>query len=167
MLYFIIGFKNSGKTTLGKKLASKLKTVFIDLDHYIEKMEGRTVPDIFVQDGEQEFRNKEWKALKDIVTRYSDAIVSTGGGAPCHCDNMNIMKQYGKIIFLNVPDDVLISRLSKVAGDRPIVKGKTVEELKVYVAEQKKACEPFYYQADLIVEGRIIRVEDVVRKITG
>ncbi|NJK86247.1 MAG: shikimate kinase [Bacteroidales bacterium] len=92
MRYFIIGYKSSGKTTIGKQLASILKMDFIDLDEEIEKLTGRTVPDIYENDGEKEFRKLEWKTLREVV-KLDNIVVSTGGGAPCHCENMDLMEK--------------------------------------------------------------------------
>ena len=67
MRYFIIGYKNCGKTTIGKKLASRLNMEFIDLDELIEEKEGKTVPEIYLAIGDDGFRVKEWKALNEII----------------------------------------------------------------------------------------------------
>lgn len=161
MRYFIIGFKSSGKTTTGRKLAYKLGMDFIDLDDHMEQMTGRTVPEIFSAEGETEFRNLEWKALKDVVKR-DNIIVSTGGGVPCHCDNMNLMEKYGEIIYLRLNNDTLVSRLEKAAADRPIVKNKTRDELYQYIVDLKNKCEHHYMRARYVIDGEDLRIEKLV-----
>lgn len=164
MRLFIIGYKSSGKTTVGKKLANRLGMGFVDLDEWIERMNGRTVPEIFSQEGEDEFRNIEWKALKEVVKK-DNVVVSTGGGAPCHCDNMNLMEKYGDVLYLRVDEDTLVSRLKSATKDRPIVQGKNDEELRKYVSDLIKRCEHHYTRAKYIVDGRDIKLDHIVEML--
>jgi shikimate kinase len=150
--YFIIGFKNSGKTTFGRKLAEMTGLAFVDLDEYIEQLEGHSVADIYTRLGDEGFRRIEWKALRKAV-RTDDLVIATGGGAPCHCENMNLMEQHGKVIYLNVSDETLVDRLKVAALDRPIVKGKTEEELRQYVSALRDRCEHNYLRASYIIDG--------------
>jgi shikimate kinase len=158
MRYFVIGFKNSGKTTFGRVLALRLGLGFVDLDDFIEEKEQKTVPEIYTRLGEEGFRRLEWKALKEVVKR-DNLVISTGGGAPCHCDNMNLMEKYGEVIYLNVPDDTLVKRLKKAAKDRPIVLGKNEEELREYVAALRHRCEHHYKRATYIVDGNTLEID--------
>ena len=164
MRYFIIGFKSSGKTTTGRKLARKLGMDFIDLDDHIEQMTGRSVPEIFSTKGETEFRNLEWKALMDVV-RKDNIIVSTGGGVPCHCDNMNLMEKYGEIIYLRLNNDTLVSRLEKATSDRPIVKNKTRGELYQYIVDLKNECEHHYMRARYIIDGESLKIDKLIETL--
>lgn len=138
---------------------------FIDLDEYIEQMTGRSVPEIFSTEGEHEFRNMEWKALNDVVKK-NNIIVSTGGGVPCHCDNMNLMEKYGEIIYLRLDNDTLVSRLEKAAVNRPIVKNKTRGELYQYIEDLKNKCEHHYMRARYIIDGKSLRIDDLVKILT-
>jgi shikimate kinase len=162
--YFIIGFKNSGKTTFGRRLAKGLGLGFVDLDELIEEKNGKTIPEIYTRLGDEAFRKLEWKALKDLV-KTENIVVSTGGGAPCHCENMNLMEKYGDVIYLKVSDETLVTRLKKAAEDRPIVKGKTEEELREYIAELRSRCEHHLNRAKYIVDGENINLEDFIRDI--
>jgi shikimate kinase len=161
MRLFIIGYKSSGKTTLGKKLASKLGLKFIDLDDEIEKREGKTVPELYIELGDTGFRHKEWEALRSIV-KDDNMIVSTGGGAPCHCENMNLMEKYGEVIYLQLDNDTLISRLKKATKDRPIVLNKTDEELREYIYDLREKCEHHYKRAKYIINSKGITVDEIV-----
>lgn len=152
MRYFIIGFKNSGKTTFGRQLARRLNFEFTDLDEYIEETKGKSIPEIYTAYGEEAFRRLEWKALKEVV-KNDNIVISTGGGAPCNCDNMNLMEKYGDVIYLKVGDETLVSRLKKAAKDRPIVKGKSEEELRQYITDLRNRCEHHYLRAKHIVDG--------------
>jgi shikimate kinase len=152
MRYFIIGFKNSGKTTFGRQLAELTGLRFIDLDEYIEEREGKPVPEIYTRLGDEGFRRIEWKALRHAV-REDGLVIATGGGAPCHCENMTLMEQHGDVIYLRVSDETLVSRLKLAAVDRPIVKGKTEAELRDYVAGLRSRCEHHYLRARYVVDG--------------
>jgi len=152
MRYFIIGFKNSGKTTFGRELAGRMGLGFMDLDEYIEAKEGKSIPEIYTRLGDEGFRRLEWKALKEAV-KIDNIVISTGGGAPCHCDNMSLMEEYGDVIYLKVSDETLIGRLRIAAEDRPIVLGKSEDELRKYIFELRNKCEHHYLRARYIVDG--------------
>lgn len=165
MRYFVIGFKNSGKTTFGKKLAGRLGLAFTDLDEYIEEKEGKSIPEIYTALGEEAFRRLEWKALKEVV-KIDAIVISTGGGAPCNCDNMNLMEKYGDVIYIKVADETLVSRLKKAAEDRPIVLGKSEAEIREYVTVLRNRCEHHYLRARHIVDGDNPDMEELVVKLT-
>jgi shikimate kinase len=162
--YFIIGFKSSGKTTLGKKLAKRLSMEFIDLDDVIERREGKSIPALYTEIGDEGFRLKEWEALKEIIAN-DNIVVSMGGGAPCHCDNMNLMKKKGEVIYIRVDNDTLVSRLKTSVNNRPIVLNKTDEELRAYVVNLKERCEHHYLRATYIVDGKDLTVDTVVKAL--
>jgi shikimate kinase len=159
--YFVIGYKNSGKTTFGRKLAEKLGLEFTDLDELIEKINGKTIPEIYTDVGDDAFRRLEWKALRSLVKK-ENIVVSTGGGAPCHCENMNLMEQYGDVIYLKVSDEILVARLKKAAKNRPIVKGKTEEELRIFITELRSRCEHHLNRARYIVDGENLNIDDFI-----
>ena len=81
----------SGKTTAGKKLASLLGWSYIDLDKKIEEYEGKSIPEIFSENGEEYFRITESRLLKKLDVG-NNTVISTGGGTPCYCNNMDIQK---------------------------------------------------------------------------
>ena len=164
MRYFVIGFKNSGKTIFGRGLAKKLKFNFIDLDEYIESIEGRSIPEVYTALGKEGFRRLEWKALKEVV-KNDNIVISTGGGAPCHCDNMSLMEEYGDIIYLRVSDETLVRRLKKATEDRPIVLGKSEEEIRQFVADLKSRCEYHYLRAKFIIDGDNLNLEELAEQL--
>ncbi len=161
---FIVGYKSSGKTTLGRALAERLKLTFIDLDEYIEKQEGKSIPEFFMEAGEEEFRRKEGEALRQLV-KQDNILVSTGGGAPCHHDNMSLMEQWGDVIYLKVDDETLIARLKIAAGHRPLVKGKSEDELRKYLADLRQRCEHQYARARFVVDGNQACVEKMLAQL--
>jgi shikimate kinase len=80
---------------------------------------------------------------------------------------MNLMEQYGDAIYLKVSDELLVSRLKKASEDRPIVRGKTEEELRQYVADLRHRCEHHYLRARYIVDGVILTTEKLIRELTS
>jgi len=163
--YFIVGFKNSGKTTFGRKLAKKLNISFIDMDEYIEEKTGKTIPEMYTNLGDEAFRRMEWKALKELI-RSGNLVIATGGGAPCHCENMSLMEQHGEVIYLKVSDETLVRRLKKAARDRPIVKGKTEDDLRKYVAELRLRCEHHLKRAKYIIDGENIDLDELTKMLS-
>jgi len=142
-------------------LAHRLKLDFVDLDEIIESKEGKSIPEIYIRLGEDGFRRLEWKSLKEVVKRNNHMVISTGGGVPCHCNNMTLIEQYGEAIYLKVSDETLVERLKHASLDRPIVLGKTMEELRVYVADLRKRCEHHYLRAKYVVDGDRPDIEEL------
>ncbi|MBN2487215.1 MAG: shikimate kinase [Bacteroidales bacterium] len=161
MRLFIIGYKSSGKTTIGKKLANRLNLEFVDLDHEIEARESKSVPELYNSIGDAGFRLLEWEALREIVKR-DNIIVSTGGGAPCHCNNMGLMEKYGDVLYIQLDNDTLVSRLKHAVKDRPIVKNKTDQELREYIADLRYRCEHHYLRAKYVIDGKDITVDKII-----
>ena len=135
-----------GKSTLGKRLAKHLNLQFVDMDHYIEMRNHKTVPQIFAEEGEPEFRKKERKALEELAD-FSDIVIATGGGAPCFFDNIELMNSSGTTIYMNIDPAILADRLMHSKTERPLIKGKSKEELTDFIDEMLKKRNPFYSQA--------------------
>ncbi len=146
---FLIGYMGAGKTTLGKAFAREMNLSFVDQDWYIEERFHKTVQEIFAERGEQGFRELERQMLHEIA-EFEDVVISTGGGAPCFFDNMDFMNQKGETVFLNVAPEVLFSRLKLASQNRPILRGKTNEELKAFIAKALEKRAPFYSKAKYI-----------------
>ena len=146
---FLIGYMGAGKTTLGKAFAREMNLSFVDQDWYIEERFHKTVQEIFEERGEQGFRELERQMLHEIA-EFENVVISTGGGAPCFYDNMEFMNQKGETVFLNVAPDVLFSRLKIASQNRPILRGKTNEELKAFIAKALEKRAPFYSKAKYI-----------------
>lgn len=149
---------------MGKKLAKSLSLAFIDLDDVIERREGKTVPQLYTELGDDEFRIKEWEALLEIV-KTDNVVVSLGGGAPCHCDNMNLIEQHGEVIYLKLDDDTLVSRLKFATKDRPIVLNKSDEDLRFYIRDIRNRCEHNYTRAKYIIDARDVTVDKILHVI--
>lgn len=141
-----------GKTTLGKKLASKTGFTFIDLDKIIETTAGKTIPQYFTEHGEAAFREMERNVLQ--TTDFSEnSIIATGGGAPCYFDNMDWMNKEGLTVYISLPPAALASRLEKADEVRPVLKDHKGEALIQFIADKLNEREPFYSKAQVIASG--------------
>ena len=116
----LVGFMGAGKTTVGKLLAKSIGFTFIDTDAEIEKEEGISVAQIFEMKGEEYFRKLE----SNFITNFhrNKSIIATGGGMPCHNDNMKKLKVLGMVMFINTSYDLIIERLKLNQKSRPLVK---------------------------------------------
>lgn len=152
MLVFIIGFMGSGKTHTGKKLAQLLNYHFIDLDKSIQKKSGKSIPEIFDQDGETQFRIIERNTLHQVIQQTKrDTIISCGGGVPCFFDNIQQMNQNGITVFLHATPNILCQRLLLGRNHRPLLKGKTPEQLLQFIDEKLSERMSYYSQAMVTV----------------
>ena len=162
MRIYLIGYMGCGKSTLGHLLASTLELEFIDLDTFLEEKYFRTIPQIFAEEGEAGFRRKEKNVLHE-VSAIDDIIVATGGGAPCFFDNMEVMNNSGFCIFLDVDTASLVNRLIHAKTERPIIKGKSPDELYHFIEEMMLKRRPFYEKARYIIKGNEIKPEQVLK----
>ncbi|GET30012.1 shikimate kinase [Prolixibacter sp. SD074] len=142
-----------GKSTLGRKLARRLNLCFIDLDKYIEERNFRTIPAIFSEEGEEGFREREKKALEEIAD-FENLVVATGGGAPCFFGNMDLMNRTGVTLYIAPPVEILVERLLKSKNERPLIKGKSREELICFIDENLQKRAPFYEKASVIIRDK-------------
>lgn len=164
MRIYLIGYMGCGKSTLGRRLAKHAGLQFVDMDSYIEERNCRSVAQIFSDEGEEGFRIKERKALEEL-SEFSDVVVATGGGAPCFYDNMALMNKTGKTIFMNIDSDILASRLLSSKTTRPLIKGKSKEELMKFISETLNKRIGFYQQAQYQITRPDIDLNDVLKMI--
>jgi shikimate kinase len=146
MLIFLIGFMGCGKSYIGRNLAPLLNFEYIDADKYIEEKEGLTVKEIFEQKGEEYFRKQEQLFLEQLNPQQN-IVVSTGGGAPCFFDNMDVMNKKGLTVYLNRNKEKTIWRLLKGQYKRPLIAHLNKEELENFYDEKLVSREPFYVKA--------------------
>jgi len=153
-----------GKSTVGKRLAKHAGLQFIDMDHYIEKRNCKTVPQLFEEFGEEGFRKRERKALEEL-SEFTDVVIATGGGAPCFFDNIDLMNRTGKTIYLNIDPKILASRLLKSKTERPLIKGKSKEDLIDFIDETLKKRNAFYKQAHYEITQPDVDLDEVVEML--
>ena len=111
----------SGKTTVGRELANKLKVDFLDMDKLIETHEKMSINEIFSLNGEAYFRKIEQNILLESIKQYENCIVSCGGGLPLYGNNLESCLERGKVIYLEAPSNILFGRIS-ADHSRPLVK---------------------------------------------
>jgi shikimate kinase len=136
------------------------------MDHYIEMRNHKSVPQIFAEEGEVEFRKKERKALEEL-SEFSDIVIATGGGAPCFFDNIDLMNQTGATIYMNIDPAILADRLIHSKTERPLIKGKSKEELIVFIDEMLAKRLPFYSQAKYEITEPDIDLETIEEMVSG
>ena len=148
----LIGFMGTGKTSIGKILATKLGSVFVDLDHKIEADKGMTIPDIFEKFGEAHFRALEKQAVKEVTERHG-IVIATGGGTIKDPENMKLLKESGIVICLTASIDEILFR-TEHKGDRPVLDKKDADQGDRRTAIEKLLEErrQFYDQADYKVD---------------
>ncbi|KAA6336431.1 Shikimate kinase [termite gut metagenome] len=165
---FLIGYMGAGKTTLGKALARKLNLSFVDIDWFMENRFHKRIRDLFEERGEAGFRELERKILHEVA-EFEDVIISTGGGAPCFFDNMDVMNRKGSTVFLDVQPDVLFRRLRITSASRPILKDKTDEELRTFIIQALEGRLPFYTQAQYTFNADELenrwQIDEAVRRL--
>jgi len=164
MKIFLIGFMGSGKTTLGRKLASRMGYEFIDLDHKLEQQAELSIAEYFSIFGEDAFRELESEVLKKTLYP-DDAIVSTGGGLPCYFDNMDWMKANGKSVYIKLPPKTLADRLEAGKEERPLLQDKHGDDLVAFIEQKLAEREGFYSQANIIVDGLNLTAEKLEQVI--
>ncbi len=125
MNIYLIGMMGSGKSTVGKILSKKMDIPFLDLDHYIEVKNNKSITDIFKENGEPHFRELETEALFHI--EKSNVLVACGGGIILDKENRQKLQSTGKVVFLQASISQLAERLQAVI-DRPLLQEKGVEE---------------------------------------
>lgn len=140
----------AGKSTVGKQLAKKLDVPFHDLDGIIIAREGKSVAEIFIDQGEAGFRGLERKYLQELVNENEDFVLGTGGGTPCFYDNLMFMKASGLTIYLQMDVQSLVHRLSNSKDERPLIDGKSEEALKAFVTSHLESRKEYYEDCELI-----------------
>jgi shikimate kinase len=118
---FLVGYMAAGKTSAALALSQQSGLPMIDLDEEFERREGRTIPEVFQQDGEAAFRSKESALLREVAGQTKFAIVACGGGAMINPQNVQTMRDHGLIVWIDPPLETILERLRANPGDRPLL----------------------------------------------
>ena len=150
MNIILIGFMGSGKSTVGKELASKLQRSFVDSDAWIEVQAGASISRIFESEGESVFRKWEQQFVHQL--NNTNGIIACGGGLPCFNDLMAELKQKGTVVYLKATVETLVGRLKSEREDRPLLNMVSDVEIAQEITTRLENREPVYLQADLTIE---------------
>jgi shikimate kinase len=131
MMIALTGFMGSGKTTVGKVLADFLGCPFMDLDDLVVKKAGKSIPDIFAQDGEPAFRLLEAQVLRKTVEKYAEstAVLALGGGAVLAPASAALLHEKTVCIYLRATVDTLLARLAGETAGRPLADASLADRL--------------------------------------
>lgn len=158
----LIGYMGAGKTTIGKALAQDMGLEFFDLDWYIEDRFRMKIPAIFAEKGEDGFRDIERKMLREVA-EFEDVVISCGGGTPCFFDNMDYMNDQAETVYLKATPATLKAHLLMGKSQRPLIQGKTPEELEAYIKESLQGREPFYNKAKHTIDIEVIHTKQEIQ----
>jgi shikimate kinase len=127
----LVGFMGSGKSTVGRILADRLESEFVDTDCLIEERTGRSIQKLFSQDGEAQFREIEARVVRSVASRDRQ-VIAAGGGVVLRPENVACLKGSGRVVYLRLTEEELLERTKHLRG-RPLLEGddrrKRVREL--------------------------------------
>jgi shikimate kinase len=156
----IIGFMGTGKSSVGQIVAAHLHFGFLDTDHLIEQRAGKTITDIFAQDGEPAFREWEGRVVEEIAA-LTNTVISTGGGLPAREANLASLKTHSLVICLWATPETIWERV-RHQSHRPLLNDPDpLEKIRKLLAER----EAFYRQADVLVSTEQRGVRDVAQHV--
>ena len=162
----LLGYMGSGKSTIAQLLSEKLSVKCLDLDAVVEENEQMSISEIFEKKGEIYFRKKEHFVFKELLQTKDNLIISLGGGTPCYAGNHELLNGDNiQSFYLKSSLEVLLSRLKNKSHKRPIIQGKTEEELREFIAPHLFERSYFYQQATHIIDTDGLSKEQVVQKI--
>ena len=164
----LIGYMGGGKSTIARELSKRLSMQFVDLDDYIEAKEKNTISQIFETRGEIYFRKLETQCLKECLTSLENTIISLGGGTPCFGTNMEFINTTSNAmsIYLRTSVVALNERLFTQKAKRPIIAHlETPEDLQEFIGKHLFERNPFYTQAQYIVETTGRTVAEVCEEV--
>jgi shikimate kinase len=165
MILTLIGYRATGKTTLAKLLAKRLKWQWIDADVEIERRAGKSIADIFAEDGEPVFRDIESQVIAELCRR-DKLVLAAGGGAPLREENRLAMRHGGKVVWLTARPETIFKRMfadTTTTQRRPSLTGKKpLEEIKHLLARR----EPMYREtANFSIDTENRTPEELVTEI--
>ena len=150
----LVGMPGSGKSTLGKSLALKLNWTFYDLDDLIEAAAGKAIAEIFSAEGEGAFRKLETTVLENILKKEEAFVLATGGGAPCYNDNMELINNNGVSVYLDVPLNSILQRLTHTeVSIRPLFSSLDTPQIILKLKNMHAQRSAFYEMAKIKLRG--------------
>lgn len=159
----LIGYMGAGKTTIGKALSDEMNIPFYDLDWYIEARMHRSIKQLFEERGEEGFRKTE-QAMLHEVAKNENVIIACGGGTPCFFDNMDYMNRQGTTVYLKALPEVLYAHLKMGKTIRPLLLGKTEEEIGQLIVRQVAERESYYLKAKYVLNINLLNSAEKIKE---
>jgi shikimate kinase len=156
----LIGFMGTGKSSVGQIVAGQLHFTFLDTDHVIESRAGKSISDIFAQEGEPVFRELESKIVGELVTR-NKTVISTGGGLPANPDNLASLKTHSLVVCLWASPEKIWERVGSQTHRPLLNEPDPLAKIRTLLA----AREPFYRQADVLLNTEMRSLKDVAQQV--
>lgn len=166
MIISLIGYMGSGKSHISKILSDKINFKLIDLDKEISWRNKLTIPEIFEKKGEIYFRKLERETLEEILATQENIVLSLGGGTPVYYNNMEIINNSSKSVFLRASIPTLTERLSKQKEKRPLIAKISDDDLPEFIAKHLFERNVFYSKAQFSISTDNKTPEDIVSEIT-
>lgn len=158
----LIGFMGSGKSTMGIRLSYQLRYALEDTDKLIEARAGKSISEIFAQEGEEAFRQMETELLEKLAEKKGQRIYSVGGGTPVRAVNRPLLKKLGTVVYLRTRPETVYERL-KDDTTRPLLQGEDpLGKIRRLMAEREQA---YIETADVVLDVDEMTAEQVVEHI--
>ena len=156
----LIGFMGTGKSSVGQLAAAQLHFTFLDTDHVIEARAGKSISEIFAQQGEPVFRELEKKIVGELVTRKK-TVISTGGGLPANPDNLASLKTHSLVVCLWASPEKIWERVRNQTHRPLLNEADPLEKIRRLLQER----EPYYRQADVLLNTELRSLKDVAQQV--
>jgi len=158
----LIGFMGAGKTAVGKALAAKLDKEFVELDALIARKAGKSIPEIFQEDGEIAFRELEIEVAREVSGK-KNLVIACGGGIVLNKISTDRLSNESVIVYLTAVPDVILKRVSRGSSKRPLL---NVPDQTERIKELSKFRQPFYGRAaDITIDTSKLGIDAVAEKI--
>lgn len=165
MIISLIGYMGSGKSHISKLLSQKINFKLIDLDQQIILKHQKKISEIFAELGEIFFRKEEKSILEEILKLDDNIVLSLGGGTPVYYNNMELINQKSKSVFLQASVGTLAERLLRQKAKRPLIARLSDEELPEFIAKHLFERNTFYSQANYTINTNNKSPEEIVDEI--
>jgi shikimate kinase len=156
----LIGFMGTGKSSVGQLVAAHLHFTFLDTDHVIEARAGKSISEIFAQQGEPAFRELERKIVGELVKRKK-TVISTGGGLPANPDNLASLKTHSFVVCLWASPEKIWERVRNQTHRPLLNEADPLAKIRSLLEER----EPYYRQADVLLNTELRSLKDVAQQV--
>ena len=168
MIVVLLGYMGSGKSSIGKELATVLNYSFLDLDDYISDQENASISELFETKGEIYFRKKETEYLKELTNSSENLILALGGGTPCYGNNIDVLTEHSDVtlFYLKLSIPLLSERLFKERKKRPLISHlNSQDELLEFIGKHLFERVQYYSQAQHTITTDHKTLQDVLEEV--